>query len=92
MGVSQQIMALSDDHPGDAFDIGKNLGLEIASTIAEAREKELLAEKAALIADIRACVKCAEIVVQENGLSHYVGEAYPEADIEAIIAKYEGKP
>ncbi len=52
----------------------------------------LLAEKATLIANIRSCVKCPEIVVQENGISQYVGEAYPESDIEAILAKYEAKP
>jgi hypothetical protein len=44
MGIREDIMALHDNHPGDSFDTGKNLGLEIAATLAEAREKELLEE------------------------------------------------
>lgn len=53
---------------------------------------QLSNDKASLIADIRACVKCDGIVVQESGFHNYSGEAYLQADIEAILAKYEAKP
>lgn len=48
MSVREQIMGLYDELPSDAFDIGKNLGLEIAAGIAEARERELMARIYAL--------------------------------------------
>jgi hypothetical protein len=80
MGVREQIMGLYDELPSDAFDIGKNLGLGIAADIAEAREKELLAEKAALIAELRSQIKpnATYLVVDLLVLN-------------SILAKYESK-
>lgn len=54
--VRDKIMDLYINHPGDSFDQGVNAALKQAADIAEAREKELLAEKAALIAELRGLV------------------------------------
>lgn len=46
----------------------------------------------ALIAEIEGIVKCAETVMDgDTGDTIYIGEAYPEDDVKAILDKYRSK-
>ena len=58
-----------------------------AEIIAEAREKELLAEKAALIAELRGLP-----TMKQHGHGEAASEYYGKWKVEAILAKYEASP
>ena len=80
--VREQILALEVSAMGSvnpAFYMRKQ-----AATIAEARERELLAEKAALIAELQ------EAVCRKEGKDDYA--VVPALIIENILAKYEASP
>jgi hypothetical protein len=72
MSVREQIMAI----PCPPNKLGFNIALKQAADIAEAREKELLAEKAALIAELSGLNWC------------NLTDAHR---IDAILDKYESK-
>lgn len=80
MSVREQIMAVGNPYIGghgqDLFEHGKRKCADIAET----REKELLAEKAALIAELRGLI--------EPELHNLVRCA----EVKAILAKHGGKP
>ena len=75
VGVREQIVAI----PCPPNKLGFHIALKQAADIAEAREKELLAEKAALIAELRDEMKNGHAIVGTE-------------QIESILTKYEAKP
>jgi len=91
MNIKQKILALPNPHlaPTAVKDYNSiDAFYEAQEQCAEVAQKEM----DALIAEVKAIVKCAETATDgDTGDTIYIGEAYPEDDINAILDKWSTK-